>query len=126
MGNNPLTPEQVCFAAKNHRLIYKYLKKRQLPKEEYYDIVVFGYLKAVQDYFRKEDLQSFSFSTICYRYMSREITNYHIGQQRQKRTANIVCIHSGQELPIECRIPYGHNEMMKMESRLPLVQLRKV
>ena len=61
MGNNPLTPEQVCFAAKHHRLIYKYLKKRQLSKEEYYDIVVFGYLKAVQDYFCKEDLQQYAF-----------------------------------------------------------------
>lgn len=125
MGNKPLTPEQVCFAAKHHRLIYKYLKKRQLSKEEYYDIVVFGYLKAVQDYFCKEDLQRFSFSTICYRYMSREVTNYHIGKQRQKRTANIVCIHSGQELPIECRVPYGHNEMMKMENRLLLHDLAR-
>lgn len=123
MGNNPLTPEQVCFAAKNHRLIYKYLKKRQLSKEEYYDIVVFGYLKAVQDYHSKKDLQQYAFSTVCYRYMSREITNYHIGEQRQKRTANIVCIHSGQELPIECRVPYGHSEMIKMESRLLLHEL---
>ncbi len=123
MGNNPLTPEQVCFAAKNHRLIYKYLKKRQLSKEEYYDIVVFGYLKAVQDYHSKKDLQQYAFSTVCYRYMSREITNYHIGEQRQKRTANIVCIHSGQEFPIECRVPYGHSEMIKMESRLLLHEL---
>lgn len=125
MGNNPLTPEQVCFAAKNHRLIYKYLKKRQLSKEEYYDIVVFGYLKAVQDYFCKEDLQQYAFSTICYRYMSREITNYHIGLRSQKRAANVVCIHSGQELPIECRMPYGHSEMMKMESRLLLHELAR-
>ena len=123
MGNNPLTPEQVCFAAKNHRLIYKYLKKRQLSKEEYYDIVVFGYLKAVQDYFCKEDMQQYAFSTICYQYMSREIYNYHRSLQRQLRLSNVVCIHSGQELPIECRVPYGHSEMMKMESRLLLHEL---
>ena len=123
MGNNPLTPEQVCFAAKNHRLIYKYLKKHHYSKEDYYDVAVFGYLKAVQDYFSKEDLQRFSFSTICYRYMSREIFNYHKSLLRQNRVANLVCIHSGQELPIECRIPYGHSEMVKMESRLLLHEL---
>ena len=123
MGNNALTPEQVCFAAKNHRLIYKYLKKHHYSKEDYYDVAVFGYLKAVQDYFSKEDLQRFSFSTICYRYISREIFNYHKSLLRQNRVANLLCIHSGQELPIECRVPYGHSEMMKMESRLLLHEL---
>ena len=123
MGNNHLTPEQVCFAAKHHRLIYKYLKKRHLPKEEYYDVVVFGYLKAIQDYHSKKDLQQYAFSTICYQYMSREIYNYHRSLQRQLRFSNMVCIQFGQELPIECRMPYGHSEMMKMESRLLLHEL---
>ena len=125
MGNTPLTPEQVCFAAKNHRLIYRYLKKKHLSKEEYYDVAVFGYLKAVQDYFSKEDLKQYAFSTLCFRYMSREISNYHKSLMRQKRVANIVCIHSGQEIPIECRMPYGHSEMMKMESRLLLHDLAR-
>lgn len=125
MGNTPLTPEQVCFAAKNHRLIYKYLKKKHLSKEEYYDVAVFGYLKAVQDYFSKEELKQYAFSTICWRYMSREISNYHKSLMRQKRVANLVCIHSGQEIPIECRMPYGHSEMMKMESRLLLHELAR-
>lgn len=125
MGNNPLTPEQICFAAKHHRLVYKYLKKRQLSKEEYYDVAIFGYLKAVQDYLSKEDLQQYAFSTICYRYMSREVYNYRRGLQRQQRLSNIVCIQSGQELPIECRIPYGHSEMVKMEGRLLLHDLAR-
>lgn len=125
MTNTPLTPEQVCFAAKNHQLIYKYLKYRQLPKEEYYDIAVFGYLKAVEDYFNKEGLHRYAFSTICWRYMSREISNYRKSLLRQKRIANLVCIYSGHELPIECSAPYGHNEMIKMESRLLLQDLAR-
>lgn len=120
MGDKPLTPEQICFAAKNHRLIYRYLKRRQLSKDEYYDIAVFGYLKAVRDYLTKEDLQQYSFSTICWRYMAREVSNYHIGLQAQKRAANVVCMHSGYELPVEYRNPYGYDEMTKMESRLLL------
>lgn len=125
MGDNSLTADQVYFAAKNHRLIYKYLKKRQLPKEDYYDVAVFGYIKAVRDYFIKEELKRYAFSTVCYRYMSREIFNYHKSLLRQKRAANYVCIHSGHELPIECRMPYGHNEMMKMESRLLFYDLAR-
>lgn len=125
MGNNPLTPEQICFAAKHHRLVYKYLKKRQLSKEEYYDVAIFGYLKAVQDYLSKEDLRQCAFSTICYRYMSREVYNYRRTLQRQQRLSNMVCMQSGQELPIECRVPYGHSEMAKMEGRLLLHDLAR-
>ena len=120
MNDNPLTPEQVCFAAKHHRLIYRYLKRRKLSKDEYYDIAVFGYLKAVQDYLTKAELQQYSFSTICWKYMAREVFNYHIGLQAQKRAANVVCMHSGYELPVEYRNPYGYDEMTKMESRLLL------
>lgn len=123
MGNTPLTPPQICFAAKNHRLIYQYLKHRRLSKEEYYDIAVFGYLKAVQAYFCKEELRKYAFSTICWKYMSREISNYH---KKQKRTANIVCFYSGQELPIECGVPYGQNEMVKMEARLLMLDLARL
>lgn len=125
MSDIPLTPEQISFAVKHHRLIYRYLKKRQLPKEEYYDIAVFGYLKAVQDYLSKEDLRQCAFSTICYRYMSREVYNYRRTLQRQQRLSNMVCMQSGQELPIECRVPYGHSEMAKMEGRLLLHDLAR-
>lgn len=125
MSDIPLTTEQISFAVKHHRLVYRYLKKRQLPKEEYYDVAVFGYLKAVQDYLSKEDLRQYAFSTICYRYMSREVYNYHRTLQRQLRLSNMVCIQSGQELPIECRMPYGHKEMLKMESRLLLHDLAR-
>ena len=80
MGDKPLTPEQVCFATKNHRLIFRFLNIQQLSKEEYYDIAVFGYLKAVRDYYSRIELRQYAFSTICWRYMSREIYNYHIGE----------------------------------------------
>ena len=125
MGNIPLKPEEIYFAANHHRLIYKYLKQCRYSKEDYYDIAVFGYLKAVRDYCNKEELRKYAFSTICWKYMSREVSNYHAGLQRKKRVANMVCIYSGHELPIECNLPYGQNEMVKMESRLLLYELAK-
>ena len=119
----PLTKEEVCFAADNHKLIYRYLSNKHLPKDEYYDIAVFGYLKAVKGYFAKERLRSYSFSTICWKYMSREISNYRKSQQRQKRAAKIVCMQSGQTLNVEAYNHYSHAEMAKMQERLLLYEL---
>ena len=49
MSDIPLTPEQSIFAAENHDLVLKFLKQRRLPMNDYYDVIVFGYLDA--DYF---------------------------------------------------------------------------
>ena len=50
----PLTKEQQDFAAEHHGLVYKFLNDNHLPEDEFYDVVIFGYLKAVQDYFSRE------------------------------------------------------------------------
>ena len=44
----PLTKEQQDFAAEHHGLVYKFLNDNHLPEDEFYDVVIFGYLKAVQ------------------------------------------------------------------------------
>lgn len=46
----PLTKEQQDFAAEHHGLVYKFLNDNHLPENEFYDVVIFPYLKAVQDY----------------------------------------------------------------------------
>ena len=48
----PLTPEQCLFAAKHHDLVYKFLRRKQLSVDEFYDIVIFAlfdrtYIKAI-------------------------------------------------------------------------------
>lgn len=47
----PLTKEQQTFATAHHSLVYKFLNENRLPEDEFYDVVIFGYLKAVRDYF---------------------------------------------------------------------------
>ena len=47
----PLTKEQQAFATDHHGLVYKFLNENHLPEDEFYDVVVFAYLKAVKDYF---------------------------------------------------------------------------
>ena len=48
MHDIPLNETQRIFADKNHNLVYKFLHEKNLPASEYYDIVIFGYLRAVQ------------------------------------------------------------------------------
>ena len=43
----PLTKEQQDFAAEHHGLVYKFLNDNHLPENEFYDVVIFPYLKAV-------------------------------------------------------------------------------
>ena len=48
MRDIPLNDTQRIFADKNHNLVYKFLHEKNLPASEYYDIVIFGYLRAVE------------------------------------------------------------------------------
>lgn len=81
----PLTKEQQDFAAEHHGLVYKFLNDNHLPEDEFYDVVIFGYLKAVQDYFSREMLRQYSFSTIAWKIMYRNLSNYYLSQTRCKR-----------------------------------------
>ena len=50
----PLTKEQQTFATAHHSLVYKFLNENRLPEDEFYDVVVFAYLKAVKDYYTEK------------------------------------------------------------------------
>lgn len=43
----PLTDEQRDYATEHHALVYKFLKDNHLPMDEFYDVIIFGYLRAV-------------------------------------------------------------------------------
>ena len=54
--------------------------------DEYYDIVIFGYLSAVQDFDENPELSRYSFTTIAWRRMNSK-----------KRRVATISIHSGAE-----------------------------
>ena len=45
--NTPMSQAQQLFAEEHHNLVYAFLKEKKLPEDEYYDVVIFGYLQAV-------------------------------------------------------------------------------
>lgn len=82
-----LTDTERNFAEENHNLIYGFLHQKELSIEEYYNIAVFGFLKAVQVYHRRKDLNGkYRFSVIAWKYMQSEVGNYIRMEHSKKRT----------------------------------------
>ncbi|MFR5005767.1 MAG: sigma-70 family RNA polymerase sigma factor [Oscillospiraceae bacterium] len=111
----PLTKEQQAFATDHHGLVYKFLNENHLPEDEFYDVVVFAYLKAVKDYFNSPSAQKFSFSTIATRQMKFRLYDYFRTQERRKRNMEVLSIHVGlypDGAPLEDTIP-AHDPIMQ-------------
>ena len=82
----PLTDSERKFATENHNLIYGFLHQHSYNLETYYDVAVFGYLKAVQIYNRREDLRNkYAFPFISQQYMRSEIGNHFRTENAKKR-----------------------------------------
>lgn len=88
----PLTKEQQDFAAANHGLVYKFLNDNCLSEDEFYDVVIFAYLKAVRDYFSDKTAQQYLFPAIAKYRMRLSVVDYYRAQFRQKRRAEIISI----------------------------------
>lgn len=61
--------------------------KAGLPEDDFYDVVVFGYLRAVRKYLARPELRKYSFSTIAYRAMSCDVHHSKEYWMRKKRRA---------------------------------------
>jgi RNA polymerase sigma-70 factor (ECF subfamily) len=91
MNNEALTPEQRRFSEDNHYLIGSFLRWKRL-SPDYYDIIVFGYLRAVKKYFNRPELRQYKFKTIAYRDMYTDLINHYRKNSRPKRKAYIVSL----------------------------------
>ena len=81
-----LTEKELKYAEENHNLIYSFLHRHGYSIEDYYNIAVFGYLKAVQIYHRKEKIKAnCDFSFIAWQYMRAEIKDHIKNRKCQKR-----------------------------------------
>ncbi len=124
----PLTLEQRLFAAEHHNLVYKFLNENHLSSDEFYDVVIFGYLRAVFRYLTEPELQQYSFTTIAWRRMSACISDYRRKQRRPKYDANIISLHtkaSEDSLSLEETIASPNPLMRQLEEQLLLHDLAK-
>ena len=67
----PLTSEQQAFAETHHSLVYSFLRYKRLDGD-YYDTVIFGFIRAVRNYFDRPDLRHYAFKTIAYKCMNSD------------------------------------------------------
>lgn len=121
----PLTDFERKFATENHNLIYGFLHQYGYNLETYYDVAVFGYLKAVQIYNRREDLRNkYEFPFISQQYMRSEIGNYFRTENAKKRKPSETVVsldaeYSETENLYNCVGDMGGNspesEMLEME-----------
>ena len=91
-----------------------------------YDVVIFGYLKAVRDYFSDLTAQQFTFSTIANRRMKFCLFDYFRTQERRKRNMEVLSIHVGlypDGAPLEDTIPAHDPIMQQLEMDLLLHEL---
>jgi RNA polymerase sigma-70 factor (ECF subfamily) len=79
-----MTQEEREFAEQNHDLVIDYLRRKRLPMDDYYDIVIFGYLSAVQQYFRDPPV-GVEFKAMAFRAMKDSILRDREYNSRAKR-----------------------------------------
>lgn len=91
----PLTPEEREFAEKNHPAVLWYIKEAKLEPEEYYDVVVMGYLKAVKKWFERPDLHKYSFLKIAKMTMRGYVGCERKKQDRRIKTVSLDAIVAG-------------------------------
>ncbi len=130
MDIHPLTRKERAFAEANHDLVYAFLNRRKLPEEDYYDIVIFGYLHAVQEYCATTSLHRFKFSTVAWRRMQGAYANYLKYLSCAKRNAPTVSLdesigHDG-GLRVEDIIVRADESMIEFQCELLLQELEQV
>ncbi len=87
--NSPLTVEEQQFAIDNHYLISKYLNIRRLPFDEWYDVVIFRYLRSVKRWFAIPELHKHNFEIVAFYAMRSAIGNEQRRQSRQIKTISL-------------------------------------
>jgi RNA polymerase sigma-70 factor (ECF subfamily) len=89
-----MTTLQKQFAEEHQDTLFRFLSHKGLPVEDYYDIVIFGYLQAVQEYDENPALSRFQFSTIAWTKMSDCLSKHFSYENKPKRKAPTVSIHT--------------------------------
>lgn len=126
MSDIPLTQTQRIFASEHHGLVHAFLNSKGLPEDEYYDVVIFGYLDAVRRFFAESELQQYSFATVAWQGMQGALSNYNRTMRRQKRAAQVVSIHVSlheEGLPLEERAAAPDALMQQLEHDLVMHDL---
>ena len=85
----PLTPLERDMAEEHHSLVLRFLQIHGLSMEDYYDVVIFRYLLAVENWSRRKPPTPGGFQDIAWAAMSIALTKE---QERQRRIPQTVSL----------------------------------
>lgn len=85
--DRPLTETEKEFAARpeNYNLFLRYMKVRRLDPEEWYDILVFHYLRLVKKYLMTPKMQEYDFAAVLFATLDHRKSDYFRDMNRMKR-----------------------------------------
>ena len=109
MKSYVLTDEQQTFASENHDMVKTFLRVKRLSENEYYDIVVFGYLRAVHKYYARPELHQYGFKSIAWRAMESDLKNHYQKEDRARKNLPTISINS----------PVYRNSSLMVEETIP-------
>lgn len=89
-----MTLLQKQFAEEHQNIVFRFLNQKGLPIDDYYDIVIFGYLQAVQEYDENPALSRFQFTTIAWTRMNDCLCSHYTHENRMMRKAPTVSVHT--------------------------------
>lgn len=92
MGEFRLSERQRVFAEENHSILTDFLDFRKLPVEEYYDVVIFSFLKAVKSYDEREDLKRYEFESVAKNRMRAALDTYFKSEREKDELMHIVSL----------------------------------
>lgn len=83
----PLTAEEKAFSADmgSYNQFFKYMKINKLDQEEWYDILILHYLRAVKKYLNIPHLQQYEFGAVLFKTLDSARSNYCKAMTTQKR-----------------------------------------
>ncbi len=87
--------EECAFITENHHMVGEYLKMRRLPEDEWYDVVIFRFLRAARLWFERPGLHRWAFRTIAYQNMRSAIGNEREKQGRRIQAVSIDSVIPG-------------------------------
>lgn len=85
----PLEPHERDMAEEHHGLVLKFLAVNRLPMEDYYDVVIFRYLLAVEKWFCRPELYRYGFASIAWAAMSSALSHEREKQRRRPQTVSL-------------------------------------
>lgn len=86
-SDRPLTEAEKEFAARpeNYNQFLRYMKLRRLDPEEWYDILIFHYLRLVKKYLMTPKMQEYDFTAVLFATLDHRKSDYFRDMNRMKR-----------------------------------------